>query len=43
MSAKTNKTGIVELEIQQLFTTQDDRSTYGLPWDEADINAEYHY
>ena len=44
----TDEAGIIELESHEdeyssFFTTQDDRSTYGLPWDEVDINAEYHY
>ena len=44
----TDEAGIIELESHEdryssFFTTQDDRSTYPMPWDEADINAEYHY
>lgn len=44
----TDEAGIIELESHEdryssFFTTQDDHSTYGLPWDEVDINAEYHY
>lgn len=40
--------GIIKLESHEdkyssFFTTQDDHSTYDLPWDEIGINAEYHY
>lgn len=44
----TDEAGIIELESHEdryssFFTTQNDRSTNPLPWDEAEINAEYHY
>lgn len=44
----TDEAGIIKLESHKdcyssFFTTQNDHSTDPMPWDKADINAEYHY
>lgn len=43
-----NNVGIIRLtthkdEYQSFFTAGDDHSIHSLPWDEEDVDAEYHY